>query len=141
MARMPKGSELIDNPVSAAPGFCIKNVFVFAGVPLIMQGMFEAIAGTLRGGPPLLSRTVRVNLPEGEFAEGLGRIQSRFEDVEIGSYPSFTRREPGVRIVLRSVDAARLDAAVKELAALIAALGGSAEEIAVTAPATAVSSA
>src|SRR5690348_16967526 len=58
MAHMPKGSVLIDNPVSAAPGFRIKNVFVFAGVPLIAQGMFEGIARTLRGGPPLLSRTV-----------------------------------------------------------------------------------
>lgn len=135
MARMPKGSVLIDNPVSAAPGFRIRNVFVFAGVPLIMQGMFEGIARTLRGGPPLLSRTVRVSLPEGEFAEGLGEIQNRFKDVEIGSYPSFTRREPGVRIVLRSIDAVRLEEAVGELRALIAGLGGTAEEVAVTASA------
>jgi molybdenum cofactor synthesis domain-containing protein len=134
MARMPKGSVLIDNPVSAAPGFRIRNVFVFAGVPAIMQAMFESVAPSLRGGPPLLSRTVRVSLPEGDFAAGLERLQARFADVEIGSYPSFSRRDWGVRIVLRCQDADRLDAAVAGLLALIRKLGGAAEEIATTAP-------
>ena len=129
MARMPKGSALVENPVSSAPGFRIKNVFVMAGVPLIMQAMFESIAGTLQGGPPLISRTVRVSLPEGEFAAGLGKLQKRFADVSIGSYPMFLRRDPGVRIVLRSQDARRLVAAVEGLFALIADLGGTAEEI------------
>ena len=129
MARMPKGSTLVDNPVSSAPGFRIKNVFVMAGVPLIMQAMFESIAGTLQGGPPLISRTVRVSLPEGEFAAALGKLQNKFADVSIGSYPMFLRRDPGVRIVLRSQAAGRLAAAVEGLFALIADLGGSSEEI------------
>ena len=43
MAKIPVGAELIDNPVSAAPGFNIENVFVFAGVPKIMQSMFFSI--------------------------------------------------------------------------------------------------
>jgi molybdenum cofactor synthesis domain-containing protein len=135
MAQMPKGAVLIDNPVSAAPGFRIRNVFVLAGVPAIMQAMFESVAPSLKGGPPLLSRTVRVNLPEGDFAAGLERLQGHFADVEIGSYPTFSRRDWGVRIVLRSQDAGRLDAAVAGLCALIAKLGGEAEEIATTAPA------
>ncbi|MCB1427811.1 MAG: competence/damage-inducible protein A, partial [Nitratireductor sp.] len=33
MARMPQGADLIDNPVSTAPGFRIANVHVMAGVP------------------------------------------------------------------------------------------------------------
>ena len=32
--------KLIKNSVSAAPGFKIKNVWVMAGVPKIMQAMF-----------------------------------------------------------------------------------------------------
>jgi molybdenum cofactor synthesis domain-containing protein len=136
MARMPKGATLIENPVSSAPGFRIRNVFVMAGVPAIMQGMFEGIAATLKGGLPLLSRTVRVSLPEGDFAAGLTRLQARFAEVEIGSYPSFTRREPGVRIVLRSQSADRLAAAVAGLLTLIQRLGGEAEEVVLAAPAT-----
>ena len=37
MSKMPKGSNLIYNPSSAAPGFKIKNVFCLPGVPLILK--------------------------------------------------------------------------------------------------------
>ena len=43
MADIPAGASLIANPVSAAPGFHIENVYVFAGVPSIMQAMFAGI--------------------------------------------------------------------------------------------------
>ena len=58
MATMPRGATLIDNPVSIAPGFTIGNVHVMAGVPRIMQSMFEALAPYLAGGPPITSRAV-----------------------------------------------------------------------------------
>ena len=40
MAIIPIGAKLIDNPVSAAPGFIVENIYVFAGVPQIMHSMF-----------------------------------------------------------------------------------------------------
>src|SRR5687767_4759749 len=42
MARIPQGADLVDNPVSGAPGFWIGNVIVMAGVPTIMQAMLDA---------------------------------------------------------------------------------------------------
>ena len=39
MARIPDGATLIDNPVSAAPGFTLGNVHVMAGVPPIFEAM------------------------------------------------------------------------------------------------------
>ena len=39
MCRIPAGASLIENPVSAAPGFRIANVIVMAGVPRIMHAM------------------------------------------------------------------------------------------------------
>lgn len=133
MANVPEGGTLIDNPVSAAPGFRIENVFVFAGVPAIMQAMFEGIKHALIGGEPLRARTFRTTLAEGRLAQGLGDIQARFPDVEIGSYPSFTRREPGVRIVLGATDEGRLDEAAGALDELVAELGGESQEIEITA--------
>jgi molybdopterin-biosynthesis enzyme MoeA-like protein len=47
MADMPRGATPIPNPVSAAPGFRLENVHVMAGVPRIMQAMFDGIAHTL----------------------------------------------------------------------------------------------
>jgi molybdenum cofactor synthesis domain-containing protein len=85
MTDVPEGGTLIDNPVSAAPGFRIENVFVFAGVPAIMQAMFEGIKHALIGGEPLRARTFRTTLAEGQLAHGLGDIQVRFPEVEIGS--------------------------------------------------------
>ena len=41
MAKMPKGSKLIYNPSSAAPGFITKNVLSLPGVPSILISMIE----------------------------------------------------------------------------------------------------
>ncbi|HEY4133687.1 MAG TPA: molybdopterin-binding protein [Alphaproteobacteria bacterium] len=134
MAMVPARATLIDNPISTAPGFRMENVFVMAGVPVIMRAMFDGIAHTLSGGLPLRARTFRTNLAEGTMAADLGTLQDRYADVEIGSYPSFGRREdPGVRIVLRATDKARLDAASGEFVAMAARLGGTAVEVDVAA--------
>ena len=124
MARAPEGAALIDNPVSAAPGFQIGNVFVMAGVPKIMQAMFESLRERLVGGDPLLSRSISCQLPEGKLAQGLGEIQARHAAVDIGSYPSYSSTGFGVAVVLRHADRAALDAAAGEVAALIRDLGG-----------------
>jgi molybdenum cofactor synthesis domain-containing protein len=133
MTNVPDGGILIDNPVSAAPGFQVENVFVLAGVPKIMQAMFESLRHRLVGGAPLLARTIRTNLPEGRIAGDLGKLQSAFPDVEIGSYPHMNAPGPSVRLVLRGTEAARLAEAVTQLEAALTALGGSATEVDISA--------
>jgi molybdenum cofactor synthesis domain-containing protein len=124
MAHMPEGAVLIDNPVSRAPGFRIGNVFVMAGVPRIMQAMFDGIKYSLVGGEPMLSRTVTSGLPEGVLAKGLEQLQSRYPDFDVGSYPYYRRGGFGTSLVARGTDSARLAAAVEELFAMIRGLGG-----------------
>jgi len=58
MARIPHGAQLIDNPVSTAPGFQTENVYVMAGVPRIMQAMFDSILPTLQQGAVIQSVSV-----------------------------------------------------------------------------------
>ncbi len=124
MARTPEGATLIDNPVSAAPGFKMGNVHVMAGVPKIMQAMFEGIADGLVGGDPVLSRSVVSDLPEGKIAEGLGDIQNRHPSLQIGSYPSFRAGNFGTTLVLRGRDVQELDAAAEEVMQMVRTLGG-----------------
>jgi molybdenum cofactor synthesis domain-containing protein len=124
MAEIPEGAALIDNPVSAAPGFRIGNVYVMAGVPRIMQAMFDGIAATLTGGAVVLSRTVSCALGEGVIAAGLADLAARHPDLSAGSYPYFRHGQFGTTLVLRGTDPGRLDAATAELAALITTLGG-----------------
>ena len=124
MAHTPVGAQLIYNPVRLAPGFQMENVFVMAGVPRIMQVMFDGLGDRLAGGTPLKSLAIDARMPEGEIAKGLGEIQSRFADVDIGSYPYFREGAVGCTLVLRSADEAVLEAVASEVRALIRALGG-----------------
>ncbi len=128
MARVPHGGVLVDNPVSVAPGFQMENVFTFAGIPTIAQGMFQAMKHRLVGGDPVISRTVRTNLPEGIIAEPLGALQKRYEDLDIGSYPGFRNGKISVSLVLRGTDDARLASASAELVATLKKMNGEAEE-------------
>lgn len=122
MATMPQGCSLIANPVAGPPGFRMENVFVLAGVPKIMQGMFEDVETMIEGGAPVLSRTLRCNQKEGDIAAGLGDIQKRFPDIDIGSYPHIFQT-PSLSLVLRGREQPRIDAAAREVEALIRAHG------------------
>ena len=124
MANIPRGATLIDNPVSKAPGFQIGNVFVMAGVPRIMQAMFDGLKHRLAGGKPMLSRTVTSTVPEGKLAQGLGEIQGRYAGIEIGSYPYFRLGQFGTSIVLRGFEATPLAAAAEEVKRLMRSFGG-----------------
>ncbi len=115
MARIPKGAALIDNALSRAPGFMLENVIVMAGVPRIMQVMLDAVAPRLAKGRPMLSRSVRIDVPEGDVASGLAGLQSAHPQVQIGSYPFFENKRLGTYIVLRGVDADMLAAAENAL--------------------------
>ena len=116
MARIPDGAELIENPVSAAPGFTLGNVHVMAGVPSVFQAMVASVLPTLTGGAPLLSQTLRVNRGEGDIAGLLATIAKEFSDLSFGSYPFQKDGAYGANIVVRGSDAARLDAAMVRLA-------------------------
>ncbi|MBV9538712.1 MAG: competence/damage-inducible protein A [Acidisphaera sp.] len=125
MATMPRGATLIDNPVSVAPGFKIGNVYVMAGVPRVMQAMWQAIAPTLAGGPPIIARAVHTQrVPEGSIASGLAAIQARYPALDIGSYPYYRGSGNGVAIVAKGTDAASAEAAIAEVTALMTTLGG-----------------
>ncbi|MEM0947520.1 MAG: molybdopterin-binding protein [Pseudomonadota bacterium] len=111
MARIPDGADLIENPVSVAPGFSLRNVHVMAGVPSVFQAMVASLLPTLTGGAPLLSRSVRVDRPEGELAGPLGELAETYPDLSFGSYPFIRDGRFGANIVIRGTDVARLDAA------------------------------
>ena len=129
MADMPEGVELIDNPVSVAPGFRIENVYVLPGVPKIMQAMLDGLLPTLQGGAKVLARAITVYAPEGDVANaGLGDLQARFPAVEIGSYPFFRPEGPGTTIVFRGTDPAAIDEAADALLGLAAGIGAQTRE-------------
>ena len=125
MTEVAEGAVLVDNPVSQAPGFHIENVYVFAGIPRVMHAMFDGIKHELSGGAQVLSRTIASHAKEGDLAEGLGSLQGDFPDVEIGSYPFFSREgQTGVRVVVRTPDEGELDSVAEKVCDLIRHCGG-----------------
>lgn len=123
MCDFPLGSSLIENPISKAPGYQIENVFVLAGVPMIMQAMFEALKDRLSGGRPMLSRTVVAYVGEGVLAKRLGVVQNDFPGVEIGSYPFFREGRLGAALVVRGPDLGELETATEAVRDMIRGLG------------------
>ena len=118
MARIPEGAVLIENPVSVAPGFSLGNVHVMAGVPNIFQAMVASLLPRLGGGAPLMTRTWRVMIGEGNIAEGFGQLAADFPDLSMGSYPFIVNGVYGTNLVMRGTDPARLEAAFTRLSAL-----------------------
>lgn len=117
MARIPDGATLIDNPVSAAPGFKLENVHVMAGVPSVFQAMVASVLPTLTGGAPLISKTLRIERGEGDIAGPLGGVAKDHPELAIGSYPFQKDGKYGAHIVIRGNDEAAIDAALATLEA------------------------
>lgn len=120
MARIPEGAVLIDNPVSAAPGFSLGNVHVMAGVPNIFQAMVEGLLPRITGGAPLISRSLQVMQAESSVADELRAIAGRFPDLSIGSYPFVQDGHYGTNLVVRGTDPDQVAAGFAALEAAFA---------------------
>ena len=118
MARIPDGASLIDNPVSAAPGFTLNNVHVMAGVPSIFEAMVAGLLPGLTGGDPLISASIRIDRGEGDIAGPLGQLADTYSDLSFGSYPFQKNGAYGANVVIRGTDTGRIEAAKSELLAV-----------------------
>ena len=126
MAKMPFGSELILNPMTAAPGFIVKNIYVLPGVPEIMQVMFEELMKKIEKGNPKLVTTINTNLYESKIAKNLKNIQNNYTNASIGSYPYFNlaAKTGGVNIVVSSWDMKSIQPIVDDITKMIELNGG-----------------
>ena len=115
MAKMPKEASLILNPSSGAPGFIVDNVYCLPGVPSILKSMLRGLNNRITGGKKILNKTITLRTVESEIAGPLEKVQNKYEDVEIGSYPFFKQGKVGVSIVVRSTDKNLISACYKDI--------------------------
>jgi len=104
MAKLPGKASLIFNPSSAAPGFFIENVFCLPGVPSILKSMLGGLKDKIVGGKKILNKVISLRTVESEIATDLEKVQNKFKNVEIGSYPFFKQDKVGVSVVMRSTE-------------------------------------
>ena len=124
MARVPVGGTLVKNPVQGPPGFQIGNVFVLAGVPMIMRGMMEDVVTRVHPGQVVISRTVRVEgAGEGAIAAPLESLAKAHPALSLGSYPFYGPEGYGANLVIRGRDAAEVAATEDALVESLAGIG------------------
>lgn len=124
MARIPKGARLIGNPTQGPPGFQVENVFVMAGVPMVMQAMVSTLTKERLGGTdPVRSRSIGAYLTESQVAAQLREIQSRYPNVDLGSYPFYRQDGYGTNLIMRGTNVDELEAMRDEVRELIESLG------------------
>jgi molybdopterin-biosynthesis enzyme MoeA-like protein len=91
-----------------------------------MEKMLQSLAPVLTQGAKVLSRTVECGCGEGVIATPLAAVAAAHPDVTIGSYPTFTNGGFSTRLVIRSRDAAALEAAAMAVETIVAEATGNA---------------
>lgn len=110
MADVPEGTRLIGSPGLWFPVIVVENVFIFPGVPAILQRKFLRIREMFRETPFHL-REVYLRADEGQIAAILHGVLARFPDLLLGSYPYFDDRTYSIKLTLESKDPSYVDAA------------------------------
>jgi molybdenum cofactor synthesis domain-containing protein len=122
-ALLPTGSRPLANPLGGAPGFAIANVYVLPGLPSEMEAMFLTLEDELRRGAPIGVWRHVYRTRESEIAATLVACCERWPGLLVGSYPTFALDGPTVEVVVKSPDAAVVEAASAWLADALSAVG------------------
>ncbi|HTO06032.1 MAG TPA: molybdopterin-binding protein [Myxococcota bacterium] len=86
MCMLPAGASLITSKDLWFPLVQMRNVFVFPGIPRLLQMKFESARELFKGSPVYLHR-VYMSLIESDIAEDLNAVVAEFQSVAFGSYP------------------------------------------------------
>jgi molybdenum cofactor synthesis domain-containing protein len=114
MANVPQGAVLLATEALFAPVVNIHNVFVFPGIPRILQERFHAIKERFRDAPYFL-KNVFVRYGEGVIASALNDLLEKYPHLLLGSYPVLDLPDYKVKVTLESKDPNYLDDALKSL--------------------------
>jgi FAD synthetase len=112
MANVPEGATLLATEALFAPIVNIHNVYIFPGIPSILQERFHAIKESFRDAPYYL-KNVYVKHGEGVIAAMLNDLLKKFPQLMLGSYPVLDAPDYKVKVTLESKDRNYLDQALK----------------------------
>ncbi len=112
MANVPQGAVLLCADAPFAPIVNIHNVYIFPGIPKILQERFHAIKEQFRDAPYFL-KNVYVRHGEGIIAATLNDLLVKFPELMLGSYPVLDLPEYKVKVTLESKDADYLERALR----------------------------
>jgi molybdenum cofactor synthesis domain-containing protein len=113
LADIPEGAY-VEMVTPVLPLIRAENVFIFPGVPELMQQSFQHMAHELKG-TPFISRHITVRGSESAMADHLRSVQNSNPAVQIGSYPRFLEDGCEVKITVDGRSANEVDKALEEI--------------------------
>jgi FAD synthetase len=116
MANIPEGATLLAADAPFAAIVKIHNVYIFPGIPKILEERFHTIKEMFRDAPYYL-KNVYVRYGEGVIAAVLNELLVKFPDLMLGSYPVLDLPDYRVKVTLESKDANYLDQALQAFVA------------------------
>ena len=99
MALTPQDSELLGQGSVFSPVIRYRNIYIFPGVPRILQERFAAIRELFRGEPFFL-KNIYVSAGEGVIAQTLNDLLKEFPNVMLGSYPTLDNPDFKVKVTV-----------------------------------------
>lgn len=118
MADTPDGAELIRQADMRWPVLAVRNVYLLPGVPELFRKKFEAVRERFRA-EPFHTHTIYTREDEFDIAPRLDRVAADHPDVDIGSYPTFTRPDYRVKITIESKELVAVERARDQLLTLL----------------------
>lgn len=119
MARMPEAASLIYNKQGSAPAFSIENVFVLPGIPSYVELMLPQLKDVLISGKKIISVSVDAKIRESSVAVDLSKIQDKYPNIDIGSYPYSKEGGFGTVLVMRGIDSAEINRCTEEVKEMV----------------------
>ena len=119
MARMPESASLIYNKQGSAPAFSIENVFVLPGIPSYVELMLPQLKDVLISGKKIISVSIDAKIRESSVAVDLSKIQDKYPNIDIGSYPYSKEGGFGTVLVMRGIDSAEINRCTEEVKEMV----------------------
>ncbi|WP_201353411.1 competence/damage-inducible protein A [Hydrogenimonas urashimensis] len=113
MAELPRGANLLDNPVNNVPGFSLESRFFFVpGFPKMAHPMIrQALERLLPDAKPMVRRTFTALVSENDLIEMMQKVP---DDVTLSSLPAFCGSRRIAVISLSGKDGGKIDSWYKK---------------------------
>jgi len=108
LAKVPSSAKLTfandkNDRRSKYPNVAVKNVYIFPGIPQLLQYAFDNLAPVMFStGRQFYTENVYFNVTENKIAQFLDEVLKSYPDVRVGSYPVIQNTAYKVRIKIES---------------------------------------
>ena len=90
-----------------------------AGIDFFIPNDYEGETEIFPGRSCLIPSGVKVNVPEGDIAEILNKIDNEYFTLDIGSYPFYNPPKIGTNIVFRCTNIKIINKGIKKLSSIL----------------------